>query len=46
MTGRAILDLIPPPGEVQAERMTFMGEKSFTMPPDSGACYAARACRW
>ena len=34
MTGRAILDLIPPPGEVLAERMTFMGQNLLTMPPD------------
>ena len=32
MTGRAILDLIPPPGEVRAERMMFAGKDLMTMP--------------
>ncbi|MGL5735774.1 MAG: ABC transporter ATP-binding protein [Beijerinckiaceae bacterium] len=34
MTGRAILDLIPPPGEVKAGRMQFMGEDLLTMPAE------------
>ena len=33
MTGRAILDLIPPPGEVTADRMNFSGSDLLTMPP-------------
>lgn len=32
MTGRAILDLVPPPGEVTAKRMEFMGLDLLTMP--------------
>ncbi|MCX7323922.1 MAG: ABC transporter ATP-binding protein [Hyphomicrobiales bacterium] len=32
MTGRAILDLIPYPGEVLADRMLFRGEDLLTMP--------------
>ncbi|WP_342361439.1 ABC transporter ATP-binding protein [Terrarubrum flagellatum] len=32
MTGRAILDLIQPPGEVIADRMHFMGRDLLTMP--------------
>ena len=34
MTGRAILDLIPPPGEVSADRMMFAGENLLTMPAE------------
>jgi peptide/nickel transport system ATP-binding protein len=34
MTGRAILDLIPPPGEIIADRMTFTGDDLLTMPAD------------
>src|SRR5262245_19078909 len=33
MTGRAILDLIPPPGEVTADRLSFAGLDLLTMPP-------------
>jgi peptide/nickel transport system ATP-binding protein len=33
MTGRAILDLIPPPGEVLADRLSFAGMDLPTMPP-------------
>ncbi|MGX5843656.1 ABC transporter ATP-binding protein [Mesorhizobium sp. ArgA1] len=32
MTGRAILNLIQPPGEVVADRMIFMGRNLLTMP--------------
>ncbi len=32
MTGRAILDLVPPPGEVTAKRMEFMGLDLLAMP--------------
>jgi peptide/nickel transport system ATP-binding protein len=32
MTGRAILDLIQPPGEVIADRMSFMGRDLLAMP--------------
>lgn len=32
MTGRAILDLVPPPGEVTAKRMAFMGLDLLSMP--------------
>ncbi len=32
MTGRAILDLIPPPGEVLADRMVFAGKDLIAMP--------------
>ena len=32
MTGRAILDLVPPPGEVSATRMEFMGHDLLAMP--------------
>lgn len=31
MTGRAILDLIPPPGEVLADRMVYRGQDLLTM---------------
>jgi peptide/nickel transport system ATP-binding protein len=31
MTGRAILDLIPPPGEVRASRLNFMGQDLLAM---------------
>ncbi|MGL4496154.1 MAG: ABC transporter ATP-binding protein, partial [Beijerinckiaceae bacterium] len=34
MTGRAILDLIPPPGEVKAGRMQFMSEDLLAMPAE------------
>jgi peptide/nickel transport system ATP-binding protein len=33
MTGRAILDLVPPPGEVRADRLRFAGQDLLTMPP-------------
>jgi peptide/nickel transport system ATP-binding protein len=32
MTGRAILDLVPPPGEVTAKRMNFMGLDLLSLP--------------
>jgi len=32
MTGRAILDLIPPPGEILADRMIFAGKDLIAMP--------------
>lgn len=33
MTARAILDLVPPPGRVEAERLAFAGTELRTMPP-------------
>jgi peptide/nickel transport system ATP-binding protein len=34
MTGRAILDLVPPPGEVLADRLDFKGEDMRAMTPE------------
>ena len=47
MTGRAILDLIPPPGVVTADRLAYRGQNLLGHAPDRAAAVCVDdACRW